>query len=188
MDHNLIEEYCAAIGLDYNTAESHGLLCGLLCAQPELLYTDWLHQLNEEAGETANQNTRDQYQQALENFFSSTLTHLGSADFSFQPLLPNDDAPLSERTQALTDWCQGFLYGVGSSQLNKRDNLPNDINEILNDLTEISRAIYNDTGTNEEDEVAYFELIEYIRGAVMLIYAESQHALIQPTDDKPTVH
>ena len=35
-------------------------------------------------------------------------------EMEFELLLPDDDAPLEQRATALSQWCQGFLYGFGT--------------------------------------------------------------------------
>ena len=48
--------------------------------------------------------------------------------------------PIEERTQALTAWCTGFLYGLGTSGAADPQRLPGELGEIVRDLTEITRA------------------------------------------------
>ncbi len=83
----------------------------------------------------------------------------------FAPLLPDDDEPLAERATALAQWCQGFLYGLGTGRLNSIDELPGEVGEIVHDLTEISRATPGEEDPTEDDEQAYAELVEFVRVA-----------------------
>ena len=48
--------------------------------------------------------------------------------------------PLDARTAALAQWCQGFLYGLGTSVVQDESGLPGDIGEIVRDLTEITHV------------------------------------------------
>jgi uncharacterized protein YgfB (UPF0149 family) len=50
----------------------------------------------------------------LQNVYDAMVRTLAGNDSAFAPLLPDDDAPLAERADALSMWCQGFLYGLGS--------------------------------------------------------------------------
>ena len=45
-----------------------------------------------------------------------------------------------QRTAALAQWCQGFLYGLGAGSHYRCERLPGDIGEIVRDFTEITRA------------------------------------------------
>jgi len=66
-------------------------------------------------------------------------------------------------------WCDGFLFGLGAGEIKDFAQLPDDVNEISHDLAEISRAYHEDEST-EADELAYAELIEYVRVGVLVIY------------------
>lgn len=90
----------------------------------------------------------------------------------FQPLLPDDDAALEDRARALSQWCQGFLYGFGTAQPVKPEELPANVDEILRDLTHIGRASVEIDEDDEEQEQAYSDVIEYVRAGVQLIHDE----------------
>jgi hypothetical protein len=90
----------------------------------------------------------------------------------FQLLLPDDDAPLAERAMALSQWCQGFLYGFGTGGAVPRDRLSGEVEEVLRDLTHISQASVETGADAEEEEQAYTEIIEYVRAGVQLIHDE----------------
>ncbi len=62
----------------------------------------------------------------------------------FDLLLPEDEEPIDARTAALAQWCQGFLYGLGTSVIQDASGLPGDIGEIVRDLTEITRVAVDD--------------------------------------------
>jgi uncharacterized protein YgfB (UPF0149 family) len=94
----------------------------------------------------------------------------------------------------LSQWCQGFLYGFGTGQANgmtpKEEDLPTNVNEILNDLTHIGRASVEIEGDadNESEEEAYAEVVEYVRVGVQLIHDElipAQAARSGAADDIP---
>ena len=57
-----------------------------------------------------------------------------------QPLLPDDEAPLSERAEALCLWCQGFLYGLGSGTTADPGKVSTEAGEIIRDFTEITHV------------------------------------------------
>jgi uncharacterized protein YgfB (UPF0149 family) len=42
----------------------------------------------------------------------------------------------------------------------------------LDDITEISEINFGDIAENDEDESAYFELVEYVRLSVLMIFHE----------------
>jgi uncharacterized protein YgfB (UPF0149 family) len=90
----------------------------------------------------------------------------------FQPLLPTDDEALSVRTEALADWVQGFLYGLGGSTSGATLPLSPQSSEILADFAEISRAGEVGSEDAELEENAYAELVEFVRVGVQLMHEE----------------
>jgi uncharacterized protein YgfB (UPF0149 family) len=90
----------------------------------------------------------------------------------FEPLLPDDAASLAERVESLAAWCQGFLYGFGAAGTANRSGLPDSVSEFLADLARISQVGDVGSGTEEVEEAAYAELVEFLRVGVQLVYDE----------------
>ena len=86
----------------------------------------------------------------LHRLFHQTRRQLVDFDFSFEPLLPDEEAPLEDRALALSDWCHGFLQGIGYSGPSAA--WPGECSEILQDFLEIVRldalgfAVLGDVG------------------------------------------
>ena len=72
----------------------------------------------------------------------------------FELLLPEDEAPIEERTRALSLWCNGFLYGLGTTGAADPAGLSTDAGEVVRDLTEITRAGVDVADGAEENEAA----------------------------------
>jgi len=70
---------------------------------------------------------------------------------------------------ALSQWCSGFLAGIGSGGNDSLKTMSEDANEALEDLQQIAKADVPDTTESEEDEVAFAEIIEYIRVVILMI-------------------
>jgi len=151
-------------------AELHGLLCGLLCADADLDPERWLlhaRDYSEQDGELA-EPVRD----LLVRFFEYGLAQLNALDCSVTPLLPDDDAPLSRRTDALGTWCQGLLYGLGLGEVERCGELSAESREFLRDAAEIARAGFEVDEASEADETAYAEVVEYLRAGLLLIHQD----------------
>jgi uncharacterized protein YgfB (UPF0149 family) len=97
---------------------------------------------------------------------------LGSEDFGFQLLLPDDTAGLGARIEALASWCQGFLLGISHGGVSDIQALPGELPEIVEDFLNIARAENFELENEEEDEAAYMELLEYVRVGVQLFWEE----------------
>lgn len=148
-------------------AELHGLLCGLLCADPTLDRDRWLALAREELAEGVEltESVRDLLARLLE--FGAA--QLNADDGSVTPLLPNDDAPLRQRADALGAWCQGLLYGLGLGQVDRRGQLSAESQEFLRDATQIAQVGFEIDEASEADETAYAEVVEYLRVGLLLI-------------------
>ena len=147
--------------------EGHGYLCGVLCTRAHYPPECWLEEMVPEEEKRVRAD-----RQALDLLFTDTRQALHSGSMNFELLLPDDDAPLPSRVSALSQWCQGFLYGFGTGQPAGLEALPADVSELLRDLTQIGRAIVEMEEGNEEEESAYAEIVEYVRMGVQLIYDE----------------
>ena len=84
--------------------------------------------------------------------------------------MPGDDASVDERVDALSAWCQGFLYGIGSAAPTGRTVPTGEVAEVLADFAEISRGGSVGMDPTEIEEDAYMELVEFLRVGVQLVY------------------
>ncbi len=151
-------------------AESHGCLCGALCASADYPIEAWFEEIVPDA------QALGESREPLRLLFEDTLRALRGDEMEFEPLLPDDEAALEDRARALSQWCQGFLYGFGTTEPLKSDEMPANVNEVLRDLTHIGRASVEIDEDDDEQEQAYAEVIEYIRAGVQLIHDELYEA------------
>jgi uncharacterized protein YgfB (UPF0149 family) len=165
-DYTRIEQVLAHQHSLTDAAEAHGTLAGCLCGVSGYRFEDWLREILPEgrAGSSAAS--------ALRELYDATAAALIQPDMEFEPLLPGDEAPLAERTQALAEWCQGFLYGLGAGRIQDPGQLPGEVGEIVRDFIEISHAGVEEDATEEANESAYAELVEFVRVGVQLLFEE----------------
>jgi len=155
-------------GATVDAAESHGCLCGALCTSGDYSMARWLDEIVPEDGRPTDEASA----RALQLLFTDTLSSLRGEDMRFEPLLPDDDNALEQRAAAISQWCQGFLYGFGTGQPLKAAELPEEVDEILRDFTQIGRASVDVGDASEQEEEAYAEVVEYLRVGVQLIHDE----------------
>jgi uncharacterized protein YgfB (UPF0149 family) len=146
-------------------AEAHGQLTGALCALVLYPIEDWLAEILPETSLALGTDP------ALETLYNTTVAALCGDEMEFDLLIPGDDRPIEERTQALTLWCTGFLYGLGTSATDPT-HLPGELGEIVRDLTEITRADVDKNDSREANESALAELVEFVRVGVQLVFDE----------------
>ena len=89
----------------------------------------------------------------------------------FMPLLPDDQASIVERSNSISEWCAGFVSGLGIGRGEKKLDLDRDGDEFLKDVISISR-MEGSVDEGDDSEAAYFEVVEYIRVGVIFIYQQ----------------
>lgn len=150
-------------------SEAHGILCGQLSGGIKGDQVAWFKEYISNLGVKGEpwENTREWFCQ-LHKF---TLDELADDQFNFMPLLPDDEDPLDARLGSLAEWCSGFLAGFGSAGSRKPEEFTEDALTALRDIQQISQV---DTEIDEEEdgEAAYFEVLEYVRMAALMIFTE----------------
>jgi uncharacterized protein len=159
-----IQDVANSCDSSISAAETHGVLTGMLCVTGNIDTEVWLDAV---FGDTVEELS-DRERGVLLDLNQQTRQSLSEPDFSFEMLLPDDETDLSERTLALSGWCQGFLSGLG--QVVSGSDWPGDSQEVLQDLIEISRL--DPEVDAETDEEAYTEVSEFVRLGVQMIHGE----------------
>ena len=181
IDHDSIDNAIQRMEGDSSPSEMHGTLCGMLSINPLTDSRTWISQLLPTFD--SSNILHQEIHELLEKFHLETKSQLNDPECDFQLILPDDDDTLEIRTNAICDWCQGYLAGISMSGVKDLNTLPGHAQEICHDFIEISRAPANyEIESSEEDEVALLELVEYIRVAVLLIYEELHPENSQKSD------
>ena len=165
-------------------SECHGVLCGLLCAARQFPEKRWLNEVLQ-PGE-ADTTEAAHCKKILRSSRRETERQLEGQQFEFEPMLPHEEVPLTQRGEALALWCRGFLYGLAVGGLEISKTASENVREILEDLSEFTQLDLSDleAGTNalERD---YAELVEYVRVGVMLIHTALRERDETPSDGEP---
>jgi hypothetical protein len=173
----LVEERCLT-----DAAEAHGTLAGCLCAAIGYRFEDWLLEILPEG------SARPMSKETLRGLYVDTAGALEGPEMEFELLLPEDEESIDTRTTALAQWCQGFLYGLGTSVVQDEAGLPGDIGEIVRDLTEITHVAVDADQSAESNESAYAELVEFVRVGVQLVFDELGPLRDQPGPPDVSLH
>ncbi|MBU3846225.1 MAG: UPF0149 family protein [Candidatus Acinetobacter avistercoris] len=136
-------------------SELHGLLTGIVCVTQAPTHDEWLQilatltvpQLETEALDLLIEETDDVFHALSED------------ELDYLPMLPDDEHPLSERVQALADWCTGVVLGFGLAS----GHIRSDEAELIQHLQDIAAVEFDDTDNDEEGEISYQELYEFVR-------------------------
>jgi uncharacterized protein YgfB (UPF0149 family) len=161
-------------------AECHGACCGLLCRLPAASLDAYLDSLDMlELVNTPGTGLR----MALEELLDATREQLQDEELGFSLWLPGDNEMLEERTMALAQWCSGFLAGLGSGGEEPLKAMSDEANDALKDIQQISTADVTDTDESEEDELAFSEIVEYLRVVTLVIRED-----LRGPDDGDQIH
>lgn len=170
-----------------SAAELHGAVCGVAVSSPEQASPMAVVEL---LGPDALTD-----QEAVEAFMAQAVAELTAEDLTFALLLrdaadaPADhddygDESLASLPEALSEWCAAFVAGLVaglpvpsddapvSDQWDELRRLGPDSQEIVTDLLAIAEIEHEAEDLSEDDqESALTELIEYVRVAVLLLLA-----------------
>lgn len=162
-------------GLEASPSQLHGCLSGLLGAgapaEPEYGLDALAQSLNLDLhGELADR---------VMQLYLVTAAALRDEEFTFLPLLPDEEEEIGLRTAALANWCEGFLAGFAYRiAVNEpaAGALSQDVGEVLRDIAAMAQAESGADENEEDAEDSFIELVEYLRVAVVNVFLESSAA------------
>ena len=148
-------------------SEIHGAACGLACRQRHSSGEDFLQLLDTLQLVSAPVGG---LKSLMLELFEATRSQLADDLLRLSLWLPGDEESLGERTAALGQWCTGFLAGLGGG--GGLENLSGDAMEAMEDLREIAQAEAGGGVSEEDDEEAFAQIVEYLRVVTLLLREE----------------
>jgi uncharacterized protein YgfB (UPF0149 family) len=143
-----------------SAAETHGILSGIACGGGDLKGQAWKSDFNDivNGGEGLSVAAKE----LVDVLYANVVKQCVGDSLNFKILLPDDALPIAERVEALAHWTQGFLVGFGMVQqeLNKAAA---EIQDLIRDIRDISQLVLDFDGEDEGSEIAYVEIVEYLR-------------------------
>ncbi len=171
LTHDELGETITRLRIGVGASDLHGSLTGYLCAGGDAGASAWPEALElDPNGDGWNGNP------IVGRLYHLCRQQLEDDEFAFEPLLPADERPLSERGDALVEWCRGFLGGIGLAGATATRSLSDNASEILRDLGTIAASRFDYDGS-EGDEAALIEVLEFVRVGVLLLHAELREPL-----------
>ncbi len=150
-----------------NASETHGVLSGLVCGGVKLDSQSWRPHFNDVVNE--GMGLPSKANKLVEAIYGQVVNQFTDDGLGFKLLLPGDDVPLDERAEAMAQWSQGFLVGFGMVQqaLNQASD---EIQELIRDIRDISQVAFDFEQEDEESEIAFAEIVEYLGVGAMLCF------------------
>ena len=136
-------------------SELHGLLTGIVCVTEAPNREEWLQILSTLDVPTLDENAVNMLAEEAEDIAHS----LSEDELDYLPMLPDDSHTLSERVQALADWCAGVVLGFGlaSGRIRAEEE------ELIESLQDVASVEFDEDDNDEEGEESYQELYEFVR-------------------------
>ena len=178
--HNEVEALLKNVALETRASEWHGFLCGVLSVDIAYPLATSIQTLLSNTAEVA---VGDDFSGQFDEVYNIVRAQLTDSNLQFELCLPEgEDIHLSQQVNALAEWCSGFLYGLANAGIQTKSKLSPDVEEILQDFGAIAQVDAAELG-DEEEELSFVELVEFVRVAVLLL-AEG----VQPITSSGTVH
>ena len=162
-----ITQMLEAADLYTNASETHGILSGLVCGGLKLDDQSWRTHFNDIVND--GMGLPSSVNKLVESIYGQVLNQITDDGLGFKLLLPDSDVPLDERAEAMAQWSQGFLVGFGMVQ-QALNQAANEIQELIRDIRDISNISLNFEQEDEESEIAFDEIEEYLRIGAMLCF------------------
>lgn len=173
--YNELDKLLNGVYAQAHPAECHGFLCGQVCTSSTTEDDLWREFLDVQTDD--NLLIEECYNE-IQLLMANIVEEIQSGDFDFQLLLPDDEASLVQRVDALGEWCYGFLNGFGVGEGAAIRPLSDECREVLEDMSKISQITVEED-TDEADETALMELVEYVRVGAMMIFEEFHPEILQ---------
>ena len=164
-DYNNVNLQLKQAAIALTGAELHGFLSGLACGGiTDQSWQPLLYQFTND-----NHAYPSQLLSQISTLYQDILQQLGDQEsFNFELGFPAD-LDVFARADALSEWTNHFLLGIGLAQP-RIDKERGDIAEALNDLQDVAQLGYEEDDNQEELEAALEEINEYVRTIALLFH------------------
>ena len=174
MNYEYIDQIRQKAGISIDMSGYHGKISAYLCCDSMKTETLLPEEIN--ADESSLSSEAMKLRTVLLSLIIETLEKLNDSEMTFYPLLSPDTEPLIDKTLSLSSWCQGFIDGFGLTIAQKNTSIyPIDqdiIGEIIEDFSQISKLTSASVMNQDGEELAYMEVVEYVRVSTQLIFEE----------------
>jgi uncharacterized protein YgfB (UPF0149 family) len=172
-DYSILHSALADAGVESSAAEIHGLLCGVASRGSDRV-PNW-SALLAAAGQHV-ESVPEVLQQLFARIMAAAAGSLAEGQMQFSLLLPDADAGIRVRADALGAWCQGYVMGLALGGSTGMEGLSSEAREAVADLIQISGAVADEDEEYEAQDRALSEIEEFVRVAVQLVYEEYRRA------------
>lgn len=169
-----------------NPAEIHGILSGLVCTGQKLdgqVGFNLILKLFE-----TRAHITPAHRGLIIEMYDTLCRQLNCSESEFELLLPDTIQPLTERAEALSQWCQGFIYSLRLVNTSLENEFSNEVRETLNTICEIAKLDYANIVVRDVDTSAYVGVVEFVRNTVVTLHHELNTPQNNVTTQKDDVY
>ncbi|WP_375752577.1 YecA family protein [Vibrio sp. HN007] len=179
-----VETELQSSDLSVSPAELHGLLTGMLSGGLSLNDQSWQPLIFDYTNDGMGWGTRALA--VAETILKTTTTELTGTGMDISILLPDEESNLLDLADALSEWVNHFISGLGLINVSLKD-MPEDVKEALTDLEEIGKLGIDEDDDMEEQADLLEQVIEHVKACVLTIHA--QYGKKPDSEEAPqTVH
>ncbi|WED22230.1 YecA family protein [Vibrio sp. JC009] len=178
-----VESVLQSAELSVTPAELHGLLAGMLSGGMSLNDTSWQPLIFDYTSD--GMAWTDRALRIADDILKVTTSELTGTGMEMSLLLPDEDKDLLEFADALSDWVNHFISGLGLINVSLKD-MPEDVKEALGDLEEIGKLGIDEDDDMDEQADLLEQVIEHVKACVLTIHA--QYGVKAEKDSQPTIH
>ena len=177
---NILSEANAGI----RAAECHGFICAVICTTTNVNQDIVKHYLLADEMQDIMHESYD----SIMHLVAEIIEQMRSINMDLQLMLPDEDSTLKARCEALVEWCQGFLSGLGVGGINKSE-LTDACKTLVEDLYKVSLLETEDIDKQgEQGEKDLMELIEYVRMGAIYLYDECHNGILSTENHSGVLH
>ncbi|MFI4918478.1 MAG: UPF0149 family protein [Legionellales bacterium] len=157
------------LSLNVSASGLHGIMCGHLCAGADSQGEAYLRALLSDKKDERSRSAL----LVLFSVYAISQQQLANFDFEFELLLPDADEALSDRAQAFTEWCEGFIQGLTMAGVGIEHFYEEDTQETYQHLVEFAALDCDFFDADaEDDERALMEVSEFTRMAILQLHRD----------------
>ncbi len=181
-----LAELFVKMGSTLSPTYLHGSITGVLSAGKRMTQDDWLDWALDQMAPT--EEVQESHITILQGLYFKTLSELQDEGLAFRLILPDEETPMADRLDALSEWTGSFLGAFGATGVvQETSDMPATLQEILEDLAEIAQVDALSAEDQDADEDDYLAVAERVRVSALTVFLEYNEPPAT-TDGETTVH
>ncbi|GLO59892.1 UPF0149 protein [Vibrio sp. MACH09] len=183
-DYSVVAVELKSAGLSVRPAELQGLLIGMISGGLSITDKSWQALIFDYTND--GMGWQDNALRVGTEIFKAAVTELTGSEIELSMLLADDNEPLQEQADSLSEWVNHFISGLGLAGLTLKD-APKDVKEALGDLEEISKLGIDEDDDMQEQADLLEQVIEHVKACVLTVHAE-YGLKVSSEKSAPTIH